>query len=354
MKTINSFLWLCSGVSQSILKRCPTEGAKYAGIGAIILFTGIFAALAAGYATYTVFDNLWYSTVFGILWGVMIFNLDRYIVSSMKKRNNFMQEFYMALPRIILAILISIIISKPLEMKIFDKEIGAELVIMEQEIFKKQEEGINSRYANKISSLQAEVAQLKDEINIKTSQRNELLKIAQQEADGTGGSMKKNLGPIYKVKKENADKAETELLLLKSKNNPLISAKEKQIDKTREQVTTDTNQLERSKYNGFAARIDALSRLKDNSTAIKWTDWFMFLLFIALETAPIFVKLISNKGPYDELLEAHEHRYKTRNVDIIANQTHSTKVENEHLSETERVFINDKLSAYLKNNYSSL
>jgi hypothetical protein len=33
------------------------------------------------------------------------------------------------------------------------------------------------------------------------------------------------------------------------------------------------------------------------------------LLFIAIETAPVFVKLISARGPYDDLLEAHEHAY---------------------------------------------
>lgn len=37
---------------------------------------------------------------------------------------------------------------------------------------------------------------------------------------------------------------------------------------------------------------------------------FIMLLFIAIETAPIFVKLISNRGPYDELLELHEEKIK--------------------------------------------
>ena len=353
MKKINSFLWLCSGASQSILKRCPSEGSKYAGIGTIILFTGIFAALASGYATYTVFDNIWYSVGFGILWGVMIFNLDRYIVSSMRKKENLKQEFLMALPRIILAILISIIISKPLEMKIFDKEIGAELVIMEQEVYKAQEEGINSRFSKKIQDLQKEITQLKNEVDTKAIHRNELRAIAQQEADGTGGSMKKNLGPIYNVKKENADKAETELHALQAKNNPLIASKEIQIEDARKQIANEIKFLDRENYNGFAARIDALSRLKNKSKAIMWTDWFMFLLFIALETAPIFVKLISNKGPYDELQEAHEHKYKMRNVDLIANQSHTTKTDNQNISEEERTFLKNKLAIYLKNNYSS-
>ena len=35
---------------------------------------------------FTVFEDVWISAGFGILWGFMIFNLDRYIVSSIKKR----------------------------------------------------------------------------------------------------------------------------------------------------------------------------------------------------------------------------------------------------------------------------
>lgn len=347
MKYINSFLWLCSGVTNSLLKRCPTEGAKYAGIGATIFFTGVLASLAAGFACYTIFDNIWYSLIFGLLWGLMIFNLDRYVVSSMKKRDDIWKEFYLAIPRIVLTLLIAMVISKPLELKIFDKEIRSELVIMEQEVFKTQEEGISSRYIDQISVLQSEVDILKKEIVDKTEHRNQLIEIARQEADGTGGTMKRNAGPIYKIKKANAEKVEIELQELVLNNQPLINKKTESVAELRKTIAKEKEQLERIKYDGFAARIDALSRLKTKSASIRWADWFIFLLFVALETAPIFVKLISNKGPYDELLEAHEHQYKMRNVDIIANQSHKTKTKNKHLDEPEKLFLDDKLSAYL-------
>jgi len=347
MKNINSFLWLCAGVNKSVLKRCPTEGAKYAGIGATILFTGILASLAAGYACFTIFDNAWYSMLFGTLWGVMIFNLDRYVVSSMKKRNKLWKEIYLAIPRLILALLIAVVISKPLELKIFDKEISSELIIMEQEVFKAQEEGIGNRYNTQIKTLQSEIGELKNEISTKTTHRNQLVELARQEADGTGGTQKRNPGPIYKIKKTNADKVEEELKELVAKNQPLINERTNSISLIREKIAKEKQQLERTKYDGFAARIDALSRLKTKSSAISWAEWFIFSLFIALETAPIFVKLISNKGPYDELLEAHEHQYIMKNATMIANQTHTSKIENEHLGEAEKTFLNEKFSANL-------
>ena len=123
MDKLKYFFWLCSGANRPLLEKCPTEGSKYVGIGATIFFTGIFAALAAAYALYTVFENYLIAGLFGLIWGLMIFNLDRYIVSSMRKEGNSRKEFYTALPRIILAVLISLVIAKPLEMKIFEKEI---------------------------------------------------------------------------------------------------------------------------------------------------------------------------------------------------------------------------------------
>ena len=68
------------------------------------------------------------------LWGMMIFNLDRYIVSGMRKKSNFLKEFAMAAPRIVLAVFIGIVIATPLELKLFESEINAELGMMQQEL----------------------------------------------------------------------------------------------------------------------------------------------------------------------------------------------------------------------------
>ena len=144
MDKLRHFFWLCSGAHHATLEKSPSESSKYVGIGATIFFTGLFAALAGGYALYTVFDNVWLAALFGLIWGLMIFNLDRYIVSSMRKEGTKSQEFGTAIPRILLALLISIVIAKPLELKIFDKEIRAELNLMEQEGYDLQVERIKT------------------------------------------------------------------------------------------------------------------------------------------------------------------------------------------------------------------
>src|SRR5690349_24183664 len=111
MQKITSLFLLASGADLQILEECPSEKNKYAGIGATIFFTGLFATMAAAYALFTVFDSYWVSILLGLLWGMMIFNLDRYIVSSMRKEARLYRELLTALPRIVLAVVISMVIA---------------------------------------------------------------------------------------------------------------------------------------------------------------------------------------------------------------------------------------------------
>jgi hypothetical protein len=348
MQKLISFFWFCSGAETEILKKCPTETAKYTGIGATVFFTGVFAFLSASYALYTVFDNVFTSMGFGIVWGLMIFNLDRFIVSSMRKEGRFGREFAMALPRLILAILISVVIARPLELKIFEKEISPELVVMEQEKYAAQESQLKSRFIPYQDSLRSQINLLKEEIADKAVVRDELLRIAQEEADGTGGSRRRNLGPIYKVKKADADKAEQELLKLADRNQERISSLESLLSGNITAMNGELTALERSRLNGPAARMEALDRITQNSAAILWAHWFILLLFIAVETAPVFVKLISPKGPYDNLLRIAEHGFIVEETETTARANAESKKRSEDLPEHERTYVTNRLDAELK------
>jgi hypothetical protein len=348
MKKIKTFFWLCSGADITVLEQCPVESSKYAGIGATIFFTGVFAALSGAYALYTVFDNPYTAVAFGLLWGLMIFNLDRYIVSSMRKEGKVGREFLMASPRILLAVLISIVIAKPLELKIFDKEIQPELIVMEQEVYAKQEEKLKLRFAPMQDSLEAAIRILKEEIASKALKRDEMVKLAQEEADGTGGSKRKNLGPIYKVKKANADAAEKELLQISFINNQQIRKCNETITENDSLMIAEKNAFVRGHMDGPAARIEALSRLTNTSAAIHWAHWFIFLLFIAIETAPVFVKLISSKGPYDNLIKAIEHQFFANETESLAKVNAQAKENVSVLPQHERDFVSKRLDSVLE------
>lgn len=348
MNKITAFFLICSGADTTLLRKCPTDTSKYAGMGATIFFTGVFASLAAGYALFTVFDNAWVAGLFGLVWGLMIFNLDRYIVSSMRKEGKFSRELWMASPRIILAIIISFVIAKPLEMKIFEKEISPELVVMEQEAYGRQEDQLKSRYLPFHDSLKAERTRLRADLEEKARVRDELVRIAQEEADGTGGSRRRNLGPIYMVKKADADKAEHELQEMTRNYNGRIQALGNALAESESAMSRDLAALERTRLNGPAARMEALSRLTEKSSAIAWADWFIVLLFIAIEISPVLVKLISPKGPFDNLLKMEEHRYYTMEVEDMASTNAAAKERIANYPQHERTFVADRLDSALK------
>ncbi|MBK6263829.1 DUF4407 domain-containing protein [Marivirga sp. S37H4] len=347
MEKIQSFFWYCSGADTETLKKCPTDSNKYIGIGATIFFTGLFAAFAAAYAFYTVFDQAFFAIALGLVWGLMIFNLDRYIVSGMRKSNRRFQEFKIALPRILLAVMISIVIAKPLELKIFEKEINAELSVMAQESYASQENAIRNQYTAPREALQSEIATLKEEITLKAAKRDELARIAQQEADGTGGTGQRSPGPIYKIKKADVDQVESELQALMTTNNQLIAQKQEALTALIQDEQHKVESLEEDSVDGPAARLESLDRLSAKSTAIWYANIFILLLFIVVETSPIIVKLISQKGPYDYELETTEYRFEAASYKDKAFLHHEIKKQSEELSAREKDFVKERLDIKL-------
>ena len=125
---LKKFFLLCSGIDQNVIQTCSNgEQNKYAGIGATVFFTAIMAFLAGSFALFTVFDNAFIALGFGFVWGLLIFNLDRSIIVSIKKTGKWKEELNQAWLRIILAVFIGIVIATPLELKLFEDEINAKV-----------------------------------------------------------------------------------------------------------------------------------------------------------------------------------------------------------------------------------
>ncbi len=300
---IRRFFVLCSGADTSILDSCSIgEQNKYAGIGATVFFTAVMAFIASAYALYTVFDNVYAAIFFGLIWGLLIFNLDRFIVSTIRKRDSFWNEFLQAAPRIVLAVIIAVVISKPLELKIFEKEINQVLLEEKNAMTLANKEQIALQYTPVIEGLNQDIANLKDEIATKEAETNALYDTYIAEAEGREGTLLVGKGPVYAEKREKHDAYLLELRDLKEKNGEKIEALEAQIASLQVEYGQDVENSQPiiDGFDGLMARINALGKLP-------WfTSFFIFLLFLAIETSPIVVKLLSPKGPYDFNLEDEE------------------------------------------------
>ncbi|MEC3906724.1 DUF4407 domain-containing protein [Tamlana sp. 2201CG12-4] len=305
---LKRFFIICSGADTHILDHCSIgEQNKYAGIGATVFFTAVMASIAASYALYTVFDNLYTAIFFGLIWGLLIFNLDRYIVSTIKKTGNIIDELIQALPRIILAIIIAVVISKPLELKIFEKEINQVLLEQKNELTLANKNQIAQQFTPTIDELNNDILQLQQQIDTKEAEVNQLYDTYIAEAEGTAGTKLLGKGPVYKEKREKHDALLAELNGLKAENKAKIATIETEIAQLKSdyegQITSTQPVI--NNFDGLMARVNALGKLP-------WLpSFFIFLLFLAIETAPILAKLLSPKGAYDFKLEDQETAVKT-------------------------------------------
>jgi hypothetical protein len=336
------FCW-CSGARLYILKQCPSEFNKFYGIGVIVFLTGIMASLSGGYAIFTVFRKLEIAIAFGALWGFLIFSIDWYIVASLRKQQSKLKEFGMALPRFVLAILIAFVVSMPLKLKLFEREIEQQMVFDQQQSNIRYSELVAKEFAD-IERLENQNAALRDELARKERQRNQLFEMIIAEAEGMSPTQTPGKGPVYREKKMEYDKVDAELNQLRTINNKSIEENNealKQLRYRRDQAQTiATNVTKQS--DGFLARLQAMNSLTSSSSSIQWASWFIILLFITIESAPIIVKLLSGRGPYDDLLEAEEYikQVEIRRDVVQVELTEDHHIDLHRLLEKER---NDKL-----------
>ena len=317
MDKLTRFFWFSAGAFEKGLSKYPELKHKYVGIGATVFFTGLFAALSGGYAMYFVFSGsegtIWKALLFGLLWGLVIFNIDRYLVSTIQKNGSVWLQLALASPRLILAVLIGLVVARPLELKLFEKEINERLRTTIQNRHQaelvRNERAFNQKYAIELGQLE-ELKTQRD--TLEQHIQNETIKL-KQETFGTRTSVTSGIigfGPYAKERQATLNKQERYLDSLRLKinlaQNQLLSFQQK--EGLTEHALLHSSALDSAVLQaGFADRNATLSQLAyfEDGTKDKATSQallFISLLFIFLECLPVFVKLMSPRDAYDHYL----------------------------------------------------
>ena len=86
----------------------------------------------------------------------------------------------------------------------------------------------------------------------------------------------------------------------------LVSSIQKQVDEARKRLEDSKSYeiLINKEYGGFEARMKAFQEMRDDNTSTNRSAWCIMLLFIIIETAPTFFKMMIASDPYDDLLRA--------------------------------------------------
>ncbi len=317
------FLWNCAGADEQILLKCPhSDRVKMEGLGGIVLATAILAWISGREAASIILSSLgeWkdlVSIIPATIWALIIFNLDRFIVSSTGhgdgKTDISWGELKGAIPRIILGVAIGLSLSAPLELKIMKPEIESELQVR----MNKQAEILNQNAEKDYKAEEARItAERMEAVNRLKEKESQALALDSQiqdlglklgaEIQGKVGSGKAGDGPASKQMRQQIEEMKS-----KRESDGQAFAKEKtELEEKVKQKTAELDDLnkkylaKKSENNNLGHQLDGISkRIQIAHEIAPAIHWALFFLLLALEITPIFIKMMIATGPYDLLSE---------------------------------------------------
>ncbi len=196
-----------------------------------------------------------------------------------------------ALPRIFMGLVISFVISKPLELKIFEKDID---LIISEKMQKGKNEKKQTYYKNNTDhkDLSKKIEELGEKLKEAKEGEKKYEKEFNKQKNGEGSNKQTGIGDLaksdWKQKEDYSKKVgqlEKEIKNLKEKKLEV----EKNIDREFESNYKKELDQEKSfvKQIGIAHEISPL------------ISWSLTLLFVVLELTPIIFKLMMERAPYD-------------------------------------------------------
>jgi hypothetical protein len=329
---VTRFLWFCAGADGNLLARCPlSDWVKYQSIGGIVLATTILAFVSASYAFYTVFSpktttalqatldpgTMIASTLAGAIWSLVIFNIDRFIVSSTGKGDGTekitLSEFLGSLPRLTMAVIIGVCIAAPLEIRIIKPEIDAQLELEQNayltELNRHAESQVQVRkdeLIDKVDKAQATLKERNDYFEKRRIEINEQRRLLELEAEGKTARGVAGRGPAWQDKKDNLDKLEVELQRDKdayANKETLINADILSWQKSLGELAAELESQKESNLRQSRHLDGLMKRIQISHEIGGMIPWAILLLLLAVETGPIFFKMMLVKSAYDYMLE---------------------------------------------------
>lgn len=303
------FFLFCSGANKEILEKpeCAIDYPKFVSLGMAVFLSAIFAFLSGSYAVYLSSQSSVLSVLLGAVWGLIIFGLDRFIVSTLKRkiippnlslierlrlRSN---EILGVLPRILLAVIISPLMVFPLELKLLQKELDVRVAAQRADEVLGARRRVREQFSD-IARLENENDQLREAIATKRKQTTDLLE-----------SLIDNPASIADLITDQRTheflKGRSQLQELKKLNEGIIAANTRQLEYLNAQANAKEEEvvslITTTRSDGLIIRMKAMNALKAENKSVATFGILMLLLFIILETTPVLVKLLSNVGPYE-------------------------------------------------------
>jgi hypothetical protein len=383
--------WLGGG-DQAVLDQVPQERARFVQMAGVLLTTSGIAVVSMIFALRDgVKAPLGAAVILGLLWGVVILNLDRFLVLSMGDTRHRVRLVLITLPRLALAVVLALVISTPIVLRIFASDINQQLFIMQQKASRQQaaleagsgeqqeanrvkaqintDQGIlNGHLPQTITSPQLQSAQAQVSQLQRQAQSDYQAEVTAREAwqcelvgqNCVGSSGKTGNGPRAQAKYlEYQQAAKTYTSVQNQLNAALATEKAAQHSFANDQSTriqqikagarqalpglqahyqklqadlqaaAASGRNVNNKNTGILAQLQALSAASGQSSSLQAARLAVLALFFLIEILPVTVKFLLNMGP----LSAYEVVARLKEDELIdAASTH--RIESRRMEET--------------------
>ena len=121
-------LAILGGAEGEILDRVPGETPRFVQMFFVLAGTALVSAISMLFALTTgVQAAIWLAVPLAVVWALIIFNLDRFLTSTMSSTRNIWKLIGLAIPRVIMAAIIGFVVAEPLVLQIFHNDIAREV-----------------------------------------------------------------------------------------------------------------------------------------------------------------------------------------------------------------------------------
>jgi hypothetical protein len=353
-------LWL-GGADHASLEHCPSDRTRIAALGGSVLSTALLAAAAGTVATRTwLHVPLVLALVGGLFWGLSIMNLDRWLLLTIRRQSTPPRTIALALPRLLLALVVGLVISQPLLLGIFHDEVSARALQDRQAALAQARQKLSGQYAQmqalsrEQSQLQANAsaspisdalaassdykllhAQLASEQgHLQSAQHNAIC-----ELDGTCGTDHSGAGPSYHAKAQLVSSLAAQVAATRQRLHDLeatllteahahgketqsfarsrLSVVDEELATLRKQYQASNAQLVQ-RYGapvGLLDRVQALGELTSEHSDMRNIELLLTLFVLLVDGVPVLFKTLTLLGEpslYEQIQKDGEERRFTR------------------------------------------
>jgi hypothetical protein len=284
---VHKLISFLAGVDYETLTQCSSsEINKYSIIASTVVIPALLSCFTIGYCMWVVTGSFLAVSIACLVWPAVILVIERSFIANIK-------PYQFNITIVLRFIGISATISEVLLIGIFRDSIDEKIAFNHNARLQK----VAAKYDNTIKGIESEIEKKKESLDKKQS-------TLFNEIDGIKGKSSGYRGyGISSVKKEIALNQEVQFF------NEYNNRQNGNLLKLKTLKENELNEINRNKANKLLSKIRALSQLANEDFIVQISCWLVRVLFLILETLPLFIKLTSgdkNGSLYHEIASKNE------------------------------------------------